>query len=301
MQKAMVLHNPGAGEGETSKRELIRDIESAGFKCSYSSTKEFRWEIIDTKRPDFLILAGGDGTVRKIAEELLMRSVIEKNLPLGLLPMGTANNIAKTLRLSDDRQKIIEGWHYGVLKKFDVGKIEGLGKPSFFLESFGFGLFPKLMEQMKKLGKNGIDDPKKKIQAALQILHEMILTAPVKHCKLQIDERDYSGDFLLVEVMNIRSIGPNLHLAPDADPGDGKFDIVFVADHQREALALYVEKKIQGREVPFDFPIIKAERISLHWHGKHAHVDDEYCEIDKAAEIKIQLRQGLLEFLVAAD
>ena len=79
MKKAMVLHNPGAGEGETSERKLIAKIESAGFKCSYSSTKEFRWENIDTDDADFLVLAGGDGTVRRIAEELLVRKVIENS------------------------------------------------------------------------------------------------------------------------------------------------------------------------------------------------------------------------------
>ena len=40
MRKAKVLHNPGAGEGETTKRELVKQIESEGFKCSYSSTKK---------------------------------------------------------------------------------------------------------------------------------------------------------------------------------------------------------------------------------------------------------------------
>ena len=134
-----------------------------------------------------------------------------------------------------------------------------------------------------------------------QILHDLVLEAPLKRCDLHINEKDYSGEFLLVEVMNIRSIGPNLHLAPDADPGDGKFDIVFITKDQREALASYVEKKIRGEEVPFDFPIIRAEKVAIYWHGKHAHVDDEYCKIEVASEIKIELREGLLEFLVPAD
>ena len=150
MRKAKVLHNPGAGEGETTKRELVKQIESEGFKCSYSSTKQFRWENIETEDIDFLILAGGDGTVRKVAEELLGRKVIDKKLPLGLLPFGTANNIAKTLGMDKPAPEIIHGWHDATLKNFDVGRIEGLTEPTFFLESFGYGLFPKLMLEMKK-------------------------------------------------------------------------------------------------------------------------------------------------------
>lgn len=297
-KKATVLHNPGAGEGETSKNELIRKIKSAGFECSYSSTKEFHWANIETEKTDFLILAGGDGTVRKVAEELLARKVIEKRLPLALLPMGTANNIAKTLHVTGSVDDIISGWSTASIKDFDVGIIEGLDAPSFFLESFGFGLFPKLMMEMKKQKKNDIVDSKEKIRAAWEILHELVLSGPAKKCRLQLDDIDCSGEFLLLEVMNIRSIGPNLHLAPDSDPGDGQFDVVFISEKQRGLLADYVQQKLDGRDVSFDFPVLKAHRLEVYWDGKHAHVDDEHHKLEKPSSIKIELRKGLLQFFV---
>lgn len=301
MRKAKVLHNPGAGEGDTTRRQLVRQIESAGFKCSYSSTKQFRWENIETEEIDFLILAGGDGTVRKVAEELLSRKAIDRRLPLGLLPFGTANNIAKTLGVYKSPEEIIKGWHDSTLKGFDVGSIDGLEQPSFFLESFGYGLFPKLMVEMKKQKKNEIDDPKEQLHAALKLLYELVLSAPVKKCKLQVDDIDCSGEFLLVEVMNIRSIGPNLHLAPDADPGDGKFDIVLITEKQRKHLAEYVRKKIDGLEIPFDFPLLKGKQLKISWDGRHVHVDDEYHRLEEPLEIRIAMRERLLDFLVPDD
>jgi len=301
MKNVKILHNPEAGEGETSGRELVKLITSAGFNCSYSSTKEFRWENIETEHIDFVVLAGGDGTVRKVAEELLSRNVIEKKMPLGLLPFGTANNIARTLGLShnaEDTIHTIHAWHAGTRKAFDVGRIEGLPEPSFFLESFGYGLFPKLMAEMKKQKKNDLEDPKEKMQAALAMLYDLVLTMPVKECSVQVNDKDYSGEFLLIEVMNIRSIGPNLVLAPEADPGDGEFDMVLITDRQRKHLADYVRKKIQGHEIPFDFPILKATKMKILWDGKHVHVDDEYYKVDEPVIVKIVLREGLLEFLV---
>lgn len=298
MKKAKVLHNPGAGEGETTKRELVEQIESAGFKCSYSSTKQFRWENIETEDVDFLVLAGGDGTVRKIAEDLLTRNVLAKRLPLGLLPFGTANNIAKTLGLYRPAEEIIHGWHAATLKGFDVGDVKGLDQSTFFLESFGYGLFPKLMLEMKRLGKNNIEDSKAQIQAALELLYDLVHAAPVKKCKLQIDDIDCSGEFLLVEVMNIRSIGPNLHLAPDADPSDGKFDIVLISERQRKDLAEYVRNRIDGREIPFDFPLLKGKELKISWDGKHVHVDDKYHRLEKPVDVSVAVRKGLLEFLV---
>lgn len=293
-----VLHNPGAGEGETSKKELIREIKSAGFKCSYSSTKRFRWESIEAADFDFLVLAGGDGTVRKIAEELLERKVIQRSLPIGLLPMGTANNIAKTLGVCGEQAYLIESWHQAKARKFDVGKIEGLKEAAFFLESFGYGVFPKLMYQMKKQKKNGIEDPKEKLQVALELLRDLVAETRVQKCELEINGKDYSGDFLLIEVMNIRSIGPNLNLARDADPGDGQFDVVFIMEKQRKALAEYIQNKIDGLEVPFDFPALKTDALKINWGGKHFHVDDEYYKLDEPVAVNIELREGLLEFLV---
>jgi diacylglycerol kinase (ATP) len=298
MKKAKVLHNPEAGEGDITKGELMQMIESAGFKCSYSSTKHFHRENMDTADIDFIILAGGDGTVRKIAEELLGRKVLDKKLPIGLLPLGTANNIAKTLDLCGAPTEIIKGWRAAGVKKFDVGKITGLPSPSFFLESFGYGLFPKLMNQMKKEKKDHLEEPKEKLQEALKTVHQLILDAPLKNCGLHVDDKDYSGNFLLLEVMNTRSIGPNLTLAPDADPGDGVFDVVLINDSQRVALAEYVQNKMDGKEVTFDFPVLKGRNLEMLWDGKHVHVDDEYHKLDKPARINIELREGLLEFLL---
>lgn len=294
----MLLHNPGAGDGDTSRTELLRLLKAAGFKCSYSSTKPLHWENIETADIDLLVLAGGDGTVRKIAGELLGRKVLDKKLPIGLLPFGTANNIAHTLGLPGSAAEIVKGWRTGNIKHFDVGRIDGLDKPSFFLESLGYGLFPKLMHEMKSQEKDEIADPGKKLHTALHILYELILSSPAKKCRLSIDEMDHSGNFLLLEVMNIRSIGPNLNLAPDADPGDGQFDVVLIAENQRSELAEYVRKKIDGREVKFDFPLLRAEAIEMFWEGRHLHVDDEYHKLKKPAEIAIELRAGLLDFLV---
>jgi diacylglycerol kinase family enzyme len=231
----------------------------------------------------------------------LKRKLIEKKLPIGLLPMGTANNIAKTLALSGKTKDLIHGWREGRLKKFDVGDIRGLKKPAFFLESFGYGLFPKLMNQMKLHKQNDIEDAEIRLTAALKLLQKLIASTPVKKCTLNIDQKDYSGKFLLIEVMNIRSIGPNLQLAPDADPGDGEFDVVLITENQRDALAAYVAKKLQGVEVPFDFPLLKAKKLDILWDGKHVHVDDEYHYLDKPRKIKIELRPGVLNFLLSGE
>jgi diacylglycerol kinase family enzyme len=293
MRYAKLLHNPGAGDGEHSMKDLAEIIKSAGFECSYSSTKAWPKPTIKPDELDFLVLAGGDGTVRKIAKELL-----DENLPIGLLPMGTANNIAKTLGLCGEIDQIIHSWKKRNIKSFDVGRIHGLPKDKFFLEGFGFGVFPVLMVEMEKQGKESIEDPALKLKAAVELLHEIVQSFEAVDCIIKIDGQDHSGKYLLAEVMNIRSIGPNLILAPGADPGDGKFDVVLIHEEERDQFANYLAAKINGNEIETSFKTIQSRTIEIEWQGTTSHIDDEMITIDAQLPLSIALEKNALQFLV---
>jgi diacylglycerol kinase (ATP) len=294
MKSANLLHNPKAGGGGFSRKRLMSLIRSAGFDCSYSSTKTKGWEKIEARDGDFIVLAGGDGTIRKVAGKLL-----DKNLPIGVLPLGTANNIAKTLGLHPDDmsiEDIIDAWSDKQTKKFDVGRVYGIKKTKFFLEGIGYGVFPRLMKEMETLEKKS--NPRKQMKTALEVLHDIILTSKARYCKVEIDGADHSGQFLLAEVMNTQSIGPNLNLAPFADPGDGELEVVLISERQRQDFADYVHNKINGKESPPIFNILKAKNLKIFWEGKLLHVDDQIIRLKEPAEITIKLQEGVLKFLV---
>lgn len=292
MKLATLLHNPSAGDEEHKKEQLISLVQSNGFECNYSSMKKKGWKEID-KQTDFLIIAGGDGTVRQVLKELLKRPLIDKQFPIAILPMGTANNIAATLGLTGDEDTLIKAWHHEKIKEIDIGKISGPDE-DFFLEGFGFGVFPRLMKKMGKLDTDSLS-PEEKLKKALEILGEIIDSYTPKLCELHLDGTDYSGRFLLLEVMNICSIGPNLNLAPQADPGDGFFEVVLVTENQREELKQYILDKLNGIEKPLIANTVKAKNILVKWEGMLAHADDQVIEIDKK-EIKLELQQGVFKF-----
>ena len=305
MKVAKVLHNPNAGDGDNSDRELLSVLEAEGYKCSYLSTKakgweKKEWDKINSDDVDFIVVAGGDGTVRKLSSELLDRKLIEKKLPIALLPFGTANNIARTLGIAGGAEEIIKSWKQHELKKYDVGRIDGIRKHNFFIESYGHGVFPRLMKEMRKLDKSEFETPEQKIKVALQLLHDIINNYKTKICKLNIDGQDYTGKFLLVEIMNTSSIGPNLQLAPFADPGDGTFDIILISENQRKEFADYVKGKLDGREEAPFFTVLKAKKLQIYWEGTALHIDDEHVVLDEPADVKIEIHPGLLEFLVPA-
>ena len=296
MKFAKLLHTPEAGEGDYSKKELISLIQSAGFGCSYSSTKKKGWEKIEAKETDFIILAGGDGTVRRIAAHLLDKRLLDKKLPIALLPLGTANNIAKTLGiLGSTPEEVIRQWTETNIKKFDVGRIYGLDEAEFFLESFGFGVFPELMNRMSKRDEDD-GTPQDSIKTAWEVIKEILTKAQAKYCKIKIDGVEHKGNYLMVEIMNTTTIGPKLHLAPLADPADGTFDVVMISEKQRDQFIQYVESLMVGKEEVAFFDLLRAKKLEISWDGTKAHVDDQVIRLEKNTPIEIELRHGLLEF-----
>lgn len=297
MKAAKLIHNPTAGDEEHSKKELISLIREAGFNCVYSSTKKKGWNEI-ASRIDFLISAGGDGTVRKIVKKLLKKRIPPERLPIGLLPLGTANNIARTLGISGTTEEIIDSWHSANVKPFDVGRVSNLEDTDFFLEGLGYGILPYLMQEMKKRFHSSIEDPDIELKTALSVLHEIVLCYDPGHCELEIDGTNHSGKFLMTEIMNIRSVGPNLLLAPDADPGDGELEIVLVPEKYKDRFATHLTNKIAGKEEEYRYDILKGKKIRIRWSGTHVHVDGEVLKIKESQELKVEVNQGLVQFLV---
>jgi diacylglycerol kinase family enzyme len=297
MKYVKLLHNPTAGEEDHTEKELTPLIEAAGWECRYSSTKEKGWDIIEPDT-DFIVVAGGDGTIRKAALSLLERKFSDKKLPIAVLPLGTANNISKSLGITGSVKETIESWKTGQVKKYDIGRIEGMDKTHFLMEGFGYGIFPRLMKAMKKVDKERKETPEKALQTALEELHHLILSTEARHYHILVDDNEHSGKFLLVEVMNSRSIGPNLLLSPDADPGDGSFEIVLVSDEERQKLAGYIKGRLNGEEPGFNFPAIPGSKVEIHTEDTLLHADDELINLEEPVAVTIELQAGILEFLV---
>jgi diacylglycerol kinase (ATP) len=293
MIHATLVHNPKAGEGSYSKEELVTMLHKHGIEPDYRSIKEEGWEKPDPQS-EFMIVAGGDGTVRKAALKLLELDIVT---PIALLPAGTANNIAASMNLPEDEESLISRWKAGSRQRFDTGKLENFPHGSWFLESFGFGVFPLLMQQMKQQDDDELDTPEKKLDRAIRLMHEIVSTHEPFYCELEIDGSDHSGDFYLVEVMNTPSIGPNLVLAPQADPGDGELEVVLIPRSQKDSLLGYLSNRMAGEETPNWFDIRKAKKVRLQTREQLAHTDDQLIQVDGASAVEISVAEGCLTFL----
>lgn len=298
MKHIRVLHNPAAGTSDHSREILKSQLEAVGFECSYYSTKETDEDEFVSDRADIMAVVGGDGTVRKLAGQILNRKVLNRKPPIAVLPCGTANNVARTLNIRGSEEEIISRWMKGIIQPFDVAELKGVADTNFIMEGVGFGVFPKLIKKMKAM-ENVPEDPEEELALALKTLHDIILDYKGRDCELIIDGQQQFGQYLMVEIMNVQSIGPNLNIAPMARVDDGLLDVVLVPVEEREALANYVKNRMEkGKDEVFFGTSVRASSVKVKWNGKLLHADDQLLEQKKQTEVSLWARQGVLEFLV---
>jgi len=83
-------------------------------------------------RVDCVVVGGGDGSLHRAVPALL-----ESRLPLGILPLGTANDLARTLAIPADPEAAAEVIHRGALRAIDLGRVDG--EPFLNVASLGIG------------------------------------------------------------------------------------------------------------------------------------------------------------------
>jgi diacylglycerol kinase (ATP) len=296
MKLVQVIHNPRAGEGKYNKDELKALLKKNGYECRYFSTKEKGWKTLDHEA-DLLLIAGGDGTIRKSIAEILKTPLMDRPGHLAILPLGTANNISKALNIQTGSVEAIRSWRKDNTKSYDVGRIFKVPDHHFFLESFGFGVFPFLMKEMQDLDKKS-NPRKERLDLALKTLYDCVISYPPQQCHVTIDGKDHSGKFILAEVMNTGSIGPNLKLSPDSDPGDGLFEVILITEKQRAQFAGYIAAKLNGKEKKFACHRFTGKNIRISCESPHIHIDDELVKLKENTEVSIRLKRDLLSFLV---
>jgi diacylglycerol kinase family enzyme len=98
--------------------------------------------------------------------------------------------------------------------------------------------------------------------------------------KMTLDGKELSGDFLVLEIMNISHVGPGLNLAPNADPGDRLLDVVHARADRRAALLEWLNEGEYGEEPPVD--ITRAAEVKITWAGTSLRLGDNFSPAPRA-------------------
>ncbi len=292
--RVALVYNPTAGDGKgPGLDDVLALVREQGHEVRYRSSKDTHLGDFLARPADLVAVAGGDGTIAKVAKALH-----RKRTPIAPLPMGTANNICTALgltRLTLHQQ--VSGWKIADERRFDVGEVSGPWGLRYFVESVGVGMIPRMIiasqreSSGKRKGKRGRNA--RAVRLALRHLRD----CPGIALDASIDGRRCQGRFLLFEVMNISLVGPNLCLATSADPSDRLFDVVVVREFERERLRACLEAEEAGAAWPHELTTIRGRCVELASGGFPVHVDDEIClrasSDERRAPIRLAMRQGV--------
>jgi diacylglycerol kinase (ATP) len=175
-----------------------------------------------------VIAAGGDGTVEAVAAGLVGSESV-----LGIVPLGTYNNVAGCLGLPFDAAEACALIGAGPMRRIDVGRVtaQGRKRPRVFLEMAAVGVTAALMPA-------GQDAKKGAWDTAAQAVPDAVGMRPTP-AVLRLDGRvaERQAHTLLVEVANAPLMGPAFRAAPHARMDDGLLDVAVYHDLSPAGLA----------------------------------------------------------------
>jgi diacylglycerol kinase (ATP) len=296
-----LIHNPQAGDRDQPSGDILSGlIRQAGHEVNYQSSKADNWRAALEEPGDLVVAAGGDGTIGKVA-----KCLIGQGLPMAILPLGTANNIAKTLGLKDvPLEQLIETWTTAHRIAFDGAIATGTWGSIYLVESLGLGLFVNTMAEVKK-NLDRPDNADDQLAMALKMLQQQLAWCPAQALNVVLDGQDISGKYLLLEAMNIRYVGPNLYLAPDAGLDDGLLNVVVLRDGEQAQMADYLADCLAGRIYPAPVTLYRGKHLQIQGEGFDLHLDDQLLSKHQASyypatAVKVKVDPHALEFLLPA-
>lgn len=290
--RVALLHNPSSGSEDHTDNEIIRDIRQAGHEVPHVSTTVGELTAALQQQPcDLILIAGGDGTVSRAACQLA-----GWHIPLSILPLGTANNTALSLAIPKRLKKLAKSWQTAHRLPFDLAVLDDGVVRQRYAEAAGWGVFPSSIERAKREGSAG--SVRRTLKRNRQLFRKRAREAEVRPYQVEVDGRDYSGDYVLVEVVNVPLIGPQLPLSPFSDPGDGLLEVVLAGEGERAAL----ERLADGERADGVLVTQRGARVRVTASEGLMHVDGRLLRHPAEAhgfEINVEARS--LEYLSAAQ
>ena len=170
-----------------------------------------------------LIAGGGDGTLNAAAEAIMRYRKPDQCVEMGIMPLGTANDLAHGLGLPcNDLETCLQIAATGAARPMDVGQMNG--RHFINVASGGFGA---------KVTATTPQDIKRHLGGAAYTLNGLIKIwdmQPHSGRLILPGKEPIEGSMVLMAVGNCRLAGGGFEVAPAADPADGKLDLMVVTD-----------------------------------------------------------------------
>ena len=254
-QRALLLINPGARRGDQAGEEARGALEACGLELRVVTLDPAQTgEIVRREQAggiDRVIVAGGDGTLNAVVQVL-----VGTGLPLGIIPLGTANNLARTLQLPTSLPEAAELAAHGERRAIDLGWVNG----HYFFTTASIGLSVRIAEELTPETKQRWGA----LAYAVTAVRTLSRTHPFR-AAIRWPGGTRSSRTIQVVVGNGRYYGSALPVAEDASIQDSRLDLYSLeVRHWWELLALApsLARGRQGQKRSVE--AIRAQEFEIH-------------------------------------
>ncbi|MBO9676124.1 MAG: YegS/Rv2252/BmrU family lipid kinase [Sphingobacteriaceae bacterium] len=263
--KLLFIINPGSGNHDISLKEVIsahfdaKKIEIDLFELPKNCSLDKIKAKISSSKADRVVAVGGDGTLKLVAECLL-----NTGIPVGIVPAGSANGMAKELGIPTDIEPALSLLEEGRLQKIHVVKLND--EICIHLSDLGFNAY--LVKKFDTLPQRGMWGYAKATWHALWNHHRM-------EVQLKLKDETITSKAAMVAIANATMYGSGLKINPDGKLDDQLFEVILVKDYSYlEILKIWITK------LPFNprkIEVFQTAEVKISSkHQVHFQIDGEY-------------------------
>lgn len=258
LRKVLFIYNPSSGDipigdylDQIATLYQERGYYITLYRLSFSPSDR---EIIDSIDDSFaqLLIAGGDGSINYIVNLL---KEYKKDIPLAVLPAGTANDFAAMLEMPQDIMEACRAILNGEEHPIDLGVVNG----RYFVNVFSCGLFTDVSQKTPTIWKNNLG----KIAYYINGIGDIPSFRKMK-LSITTDAGEYEGKAVIFFVFNGRMAG-TLPIAYLSEYDDGLLDVLILKgdnplDTMRTAIE-YLPRMLRGKDYPVGIQHIRCRTL----------------------------------------
>jgi diacylglycerol kinase family enzyme len=225
----------------------------------------------------------------------LLKRALGSTVPLAVLPLGTANNVATAMGHVGVLEDLVRGWATAETRTFDLGRAAAAWGRTFFGESFGIGFLAETIARTDRKGANRarakFDSVSARMGAMLEVLRKTLDSLSPFELTIETEAGTVTDSFLWAEASTVGLVGPRLPLVDADDQSDGLFAFASLPADERDTFVDYIENRIGG-STPARTGLVsdRLARVGLRWRDSEVHLDGRlishvFTEADRQVEL----------------
>jgi YegS/Rv2252/BmrU family lipid kinase len=237
---------------------------------------------INKIKPDRVVAVGGDGTVTLVAKQILGTA-----LPMGILPAGSANGMAKELNISTNINDALDIVVNGTIKCSDVIEVNN----QICLHLSDIGLNAQLIKYFDEADLRGM-------LGYARLVFKVLWRKQNMQVIIQSKEKEIKRDAFMVVLANASKYGTGAVINPQGDLYDGLFEVVII---KRLAFFQILKTFLRPRSFnPKKIEVFHASAVTIETSKKvHFQIDGEY--VGKVKKIVAKVLPARLNLVLPKD